>query len=79
MQGSSDLLWEDLGLVHTKAHRAYEMLQSIMVSIQEGHDQPSRIDSQHMNRLMVLADLLCSELRDWSDDITPKNNGNGSH
>lgn len=80
MQGSFEILWEDLGLVQAKAHKAYEMLQSILQSISDGEiDQPSRQDSQHMNRLMVLADLLYSELRSWSDDMSAQHNGNGTH
>lgn len=72
MQGNSDLLWEDLGLVQRKAHQAYEMLQSIVNSVNAGElDQPSRQDSQHMNRLMVLADLLYAELRTWAEDRAP--------
>ena len=77
MQGSPDLLlWEDLGLVYNKAHRANEMLQSLLDSVQQGRlDQPSRQDSQHLNRLIVLADLLIDELRLWTDDIAPSSNG----
>lgn len=72
MQGSSDLLWEDLGSVQRKAYQAAEMLQSIVNSINAGElDQPSRQDSQHLNRLMVLADLLNAELRTWADDRAP--------
>ncbi len=80
MQGSPDLLlWEDLSLVHRKAHRANEMLQAILTSIQEGRlDQPSRQDSQHLNRLMVLADLLCAELNTWAEDIAPKTKARGN-
>lgn len=87
MSGSSDLLWEDLGIVDQKAAQAYEMLQAILTKINEGKiGQPSRLDSQHLNRLMVLADLLYSELRNWADDLAPENgipgyrhNGNGTH
>lgn len=78
MQGSPDLLlWEDLGLVCNKAHRADEMLHALLTSVQQGQlDQPTRQDSQHLNRLIVLADLLIDELKLWTDNITP--NGNGS-
>ena len=87
MQGSSDLLWEDLGIVNQKAYQSYEMLQAILNKINEGTiGQPSRMDSQHLNRLMVLADLLYAELRTWAEDLAPESgipgyrqNGNGTH
>lgn len=84
MQGNTDLLWEDLELVQRKAHQAYEMLQSIVNSVNAGElDQPSRQDSQHMNRLIVLADLLYAELRTWAEDRAPvqaalQQRGNGT-
>lgn len=80
MQGSPDLLlWEDLGLVCSKSHRANEILQAILDRVQQGQlDQPSRQDSQHLNRLIVLADLLCDELRSWANEITPRTKANGN-
>lgn len=69
MFGSQDVLWEDLDLVSNKAHEAVEMLQAMIQNVCDGQlDVPTRRDSQYLNRLMVIADLLCNELRSWSNE-----------
>lgn len=67
------LLWEDLGSVQGQAHKAIEALQTIRRAIQEGQiGQPTYLDSKRLDRLVVLAELLYSEIRGWSDDITQR-------
>ncbi len=90
MFGNQDVLWEDLGLVNNKTHEAVELLQTMIQNVRDGQlDVPTRRDSQHLNRLMVIADLLCNELRSWSDEHGPQDlkvavsaacaNGNGKN
>lgn len=64
------ILWEDLGSVQGQTNKAIEALQTIRRAIQNGEvGQPSHQDSKRLDRLMVLAELLYSEIRHWADDL----------
>lgn len=64
--GVDTILWEDLQNVLTMARQSTEALHAILSEIQNGKvDQPTHEDSQRLNRLTVLSQLLNEELRPW--------------
>lgn len=70
------ILWEDLSEVQSRIDKALAVLRALEHAIQEGKvDQPTHQDSKRINRLMVLADLLYAELRPWTEELVPSNNG----
>lgn len=65
----SSILWEDLSEVQARIEKALTTLQNLQDAIQNGRiGQPTRQDSKRLNRLMVLAELLYSETRPWTDE-----------
>ena len=75
------VLWSDLVQVQAQIDKTLATLHALQSAIDNGAvDQPSRQDSKRLNRLMVLADLLYSEVNPWNEklDLTllPAN-GNG--
>jgi hypothetical protein len=65
----SSVLWEDLSEVQARIEKALITLQNLQHAIQNGRiSQPTRQDSKRLNRLMVLAELLYSETRPWTDE-----------
>lgn len=71
------ILWDDLTKAQSRIDRALSALRSLEQAIQAGSvDQPTHQDSQRLNRLMVLADLLYAEIHPWTHELTsPRNNG----
>ncbi len=68
------ILWEDLTEAQSRIHKTLAALQTLEQAIQDGNiDQPTHQDSKHLNRLMVLADLLYAEIRPWADELLPRN------
>jgi hypothetical protein len=75
------ILWEDLSEAQSRIGKTLAALQKLEHAIEEGQvDQPTHQDSNRLNRLMVLADLLYAEIRPWTEELlpTPRNN-NGLH
>ncbi len=75
------VLWSDLREVQARVDKALAALHALQSAIDNGTvDQPSRQDSNRLNRLMVLAELLCSEVAPWTNELNltllPAN-GNG--
>lgn len=75
------VLWSDLADVQAQVNKTLATLHALQRAIDEGSiDQPSRQDSKRLNRLMVLADLLYSEVNPWNETLNlallPAN-GNG--
>lgn len=73
MQGDqqSSVLWEDLSEVCARLEKTSETLRALERAVQDGRiGQPTRQDSKRLNRLVVLAELLYTETRPWSDEKT---------
>jgi hypothetical protein len=69
----SFVLWEDLSEIETRIEKTLATLQSLQHAIEEGLvGQPTRQDSKHLNRLVVLAELLYNETRSWPGDAGVK-------
>jgi len=65
------ILWEDLAEAEGRILKVLSALRELQHAIEQGQiDQPDRQDSNRLNRLMVLADLLYAETRPWTDEIT---------
>lgn len=89
MQGDLQaFLWDDLGDVRARLQHVEAALRALQAAIDEGRvDQPSRQDSKRLNRMLVLAELLSSEVRPWIEQVLPirapdasaAHNGNGHH
>jgi hypothetical protein len=74
----SSILWEDLGEAQSRIGKALSALQALQHAIEEGVvDQPTHQDSKRLNRLMVLAELLYSEIRPWTNELVARTNPNG--
>jgi hypothetical protein len=74
----SSILWEDLTEAQSRIGKALSALQALQRAIEEGLvDQPTHQDSKRLNRLMVLAELLYSEIRPWTSELTAGANPNG--
>jgi hypothetical protein len=74
----SSILWEDLGEAQSRIGKALSALQALQHAIEEGVvDEPTHQDSKRLNRLMVLAELLYSEIRPWTNELVAKANPNG--
>jgi hypothetical protein len=75
------LLWSDLAEVQARLDKTLATLRALQNAIETGVvDQPSRQDSNRLNRLMVLAELLCSEVAPWTNELNLTllpSNGNG--
>ncbi len=76
----SSFLWEDMNEVQSRLEKALATLQALQRAIQDGRmNQPTRQDSNRLNRLVVLAELLYSETRPWIEEhveaLPPGNNG----
>jgi hypothetical protein len=68
------ILWEDLHEAKARLNKAMDVLQSLYSAIEEGQvDQPTHQDSARLNRLIVLADLLYTEIRPWAEELLPNN------
>lgn len=68
--GLESLLWEDLGDIDGYTAGTREVLNRIIQSIQDGLiGQPNRQDSKHLNRLVVLTEMLYSEVKQWATEI----------
>jgi hypothetical protein len=66
----SFVLWEDLSEIEARIEKTLATLQSLQHAIEEGLvGQPTRQDSKHLNRLVVLAELLYNEARSWPGEI----------
>ena len=62
----SFVLWEDLSEIEARIEKTLATLKSLQHAIEEGLvGQPTRQDSKHLNRLVVLAELLYNESRTW--------------
>ncbi|NDJ78664.1 MAG: hypothetical protein GYB65_20635 [Chloroflexi bacterium] len=81
------ILWEDMQDVRHQAGKALDDLAAIWRAIEDGQvGLPSHQDSHRINRLMVLSDLLHTEIRGWLDELqignpkisTPSPNGRTS-
>jgi hypothetical protein len=65
------ILWEDLAEAEGRILKVLSVLRELQHAVEQGQiDQPDRQDSNRLNRLMVLADLLYAETRPWTDEIT---------
>lgn len=74
----SSILWEDLSEAQSRIGKALSALQALQRAIEEGVvDQPTHQDSKRLNRLMVLAELLYSEIRPWTSELTARANPTG--
>jgi hypothetical protein len=74
----SSILWEDLSEAQSRIGKALSALQALQHAIEEGVvDQPTHQDSKRLNRLMVLAELLYSEIRPWTSELVTRDNANG--
>ena len=74
----SSILWEDLSEAQSRIGKALSALQALQRAIEEGLvDQPTHQDSKRLNRLMVLAELLYSEIRPWTSELTAGTSPNG--
>ena len=63
-------LWADLSDVRARVQQIEAALQVLQAAIDEGRvDQPSREDSKRLNRLLVLAELVSSEVRPWVEQF----------
>ena len=73
MQGDLQaFLWDDLGDVRARIQHVEAALRALQAAVDEGRvDQPSRQDSKRLNRLLVLAELLNSEVRPWIEQVLP--------
>lgn len=68
------VLWEDLKEIRLKTQKALDILRAIETAMKEGClGQPDRQDSTHLNHMLVLADLLCSEMRPWLEELGMQN------
>jgi hypothetical protein len=66
------VLWEDLNNAQARVQDTLTALQALQQAVAAGQiDQPTRQDSKHLNRLLVLADLLYAEVRPLTGEITP--------
>jgi hypothetical protein len=79
MHADRELLWEDLKDILSRTQKALDALHAVECAITEGRiQQPNREDSDRLTRLLVLAELLHSELRPWSDAVeVAAHGGNG--
>ena len=74
----SSILWEDLSEAQSRIGKALSALQALQHAIEEGVvDQPTHQDSKRLNRLMVLAELLYSEIRPWTSELAARTNPGG--
>lgn len=74
----SSILWEDLSEAQSRIGKALSALQTLQRAIEEGLvDQPTHQDSKRLNRLMVLAELLYSEIRPWTSELAARTNPSG--
>jgi hypothetical protein len=73
MQGDLySILWEDLTEAESRIVKALDVLRQLQHAIEKGQiDQPDHQDSNRLNRLMVLADLLYAETRPWTEELSP--------
>lgn len=68
--GLDSLLWEDLSAVENYTSRVCTTLENITIAIQNGiAGQPNREDSKRLNRLVVLTEMLTSEIETWAAEI----------
>ncbi|MBN1681210.1 MAG: hypothetical protein JW966_13065 [Anaerolineae bacterium] len=78
--GLDIILWEDLNAVQTSAQHTLESLHKIMQVIEKGNmDQPNHEDSQRLNRLVVLAELMNREIGHWSVKLGLSTNGHSKN
>jgi hypothetical protein len=64
------VLWEDLNNAQARVQDTLAALQVLQEAVATGQiDQPTRQDSKHLNRLLVLADLLYAEVRPLTDEL----------
>jgi hypothetical protein len=71
MQANLEMpLWEDLLDVKLKSQKALDALHALERAIKEGRIRdPNHQDSSRLNRLVVLAELLYSEVHPWIDEL----------
>lgn len=70
LDGFDDILWEDMSAVQSRTNNALEALELLRRAIQDGLlHQPTRQDSNRLNRLVVLTDLLNAEITRWIDEL----------
>lgn len=85
--GLDSVLWEDLGEIENYTTRVCTTLETITSAIQDGiAGQPNREDSKRLNRLVVLTEMLTSEIEAWASEIEarhqelePFRRSNGKH
>ena len=62
----NDILWEDLTSAQRHLRKSLDALQTLQGAIEDGHlDDPTRLDSNRLNHLLVLAELLYAEIQPW--------------
>ncbi len=65
----NDILWEDLTSAQRHLRKSLDALQTLQGAIEDGHlDDPTRLDSNRLNHLLVLAELLYAEIQPWVEE-----------
>ncbi|MEW6579837.1 MAG: hypothetical protein AB1435_11655 [Chloroflexota bacterium] len=65
----NDILWEDLVNAQRQLRKCLDSLQTLQGAVEDGRlDDPTRLDSNRLNHLLVLAELLYAEIQPWVDE-----------